>query len=94
MPPTMGLSEGAHAAMIPIFTWRKPQNWMSFVLPHMLADVCTDIGIEMHNDWSGSPLFVFWTTALTMPITTALNCCQLLYLLIETCGSRIVMAYT
>jgi hypothetical protein len=32
MPPTMGLREGAQAAMMPRLTWIKPQNWMSFVL--------------------------------------------------------------
>ena len=33
----------------------------------------TSIDMETYNDWSGSPLFVFWTTALTMPMATALD---------------------
>jgi len=41
----------------------------------LLANVHTgsSIDIETYNDWSGSPLFVFWTTALTIPMATALD---------------------
>jgi hypothetical protein len=31
---------------------------------------------KTNNDWSGSPLFMFCITALTMPIATALRCSQ------------------